>query len=109
MNIGGSSGSDYHVDFLRSYNVGCTKRVGLFPNRKTTLENAKKQRALNGSLKPCSFESKKKVSFWLSKHVVLSQPQLGNSRDVDPKHLLYLTFISTSDPTHHVSFVSLPL
>lgn len=85
VGMGRGSRSDYHVDFLCSYNVGCTKRVGLFPNRKTTLENAKKQRALNGSLKPCSLESKKKVSFWLSKHVVLSQPQLGNSWDVDPK------------------------
>lgn len=49
------------MDYRCSYNVGCTKRVGLFPNRKTALENAKKQRALNGSLKNCSLESKKKV------------------------------------------------
>uniref|UniRef100_A0A3Q3X5L1 Polyhomeotic homolog 2b (Drosophila) n=1 Tax=Mola mola TaxID=94237 RepID=A0A3Q3X5L1_MOLML len=38
----------------KRYNVGCTKRVGLFPNRKTTLENAKKQKALIGNLKNCT-------------------------------------------------------
>lgn len=47
--------------FFCSYNVGCTKRMGLFPNRKTTLENMKKQRALNGNHKHCSLETKKKV------------------------------------------------
>ncbi|XP_029362306.1 polyhomeotic-like protein 2 [Echeneis naucrates] len=44
----------------KRYNVGCTKRMGLFPNRKTTLENMKKQRALNGNNKNSSLESKKK-------------------------------------------------
>ncbi|XP_018557052.1 polyhomeotic-like protein 2 [Lates calcarifer] len=44
----------------KRYNVGCTKRMGLFPNRKTTLENMKKQRALNGNHKNSSLESKKK-------------------------------------------------
>ncbi|XP_075951601.1 polyhomeotic-like protein 2 [Anarhichas minor] len=44
----------------KRYNVGCTKRMGLFPNRQTTLENMKKQRALNGNLKNGSLESKKK-------------------------------------------------
>lgn len=53
--------SCYGVNFLWSYNVGCTKRMGLFPNRKTTLENMKKQRALNGNHKNSSLESKKKV------------------------------------------------
>lgn len=46
----------------KRYNVGCTKRMGLFPNRKTTLENMKKQRALNGNHKNCSLESKKKTA-----------------------------------------------
>ncbi|KAK2850798.1 hypothetical protein Q5P01_007074 [Channa striata] len=46
----------------KRYNVGCTKRMGLFPNRKTTLENMKKQRALNGNHKNSSLESKKKVA-----------------------------------------------
>ncbi|XP_051280246.1 polyhomeotic-like protein 2 [Dicentrarchus labrax] len=45
----------------KRYNVGCTKRMGLFPNRKTTLENMKKQKALNGNLKN-SLESKKKTA-----------------------------------------------
>ncbi|KAK5923150.1 hypothetical protein CgunFtcFv8_000147 [Champsocephalus gunnari] len=44
----------------KRYNVGCTKRVGLFPNRKATLENMKKQRALSGELDHCSLEPKKK-------------------------------------------------
>ncbi|XP_015254348.1 PREDICTED: polyhomeotic-like protein 2 [Cyprinodon variegatus] len=42
----------------KRYNVGCTKRMGLFPNRKTSLENLKK-RALNGNHRT-SLESKKK-------------------------------------------------
>ncbi|XP_037540492.1 polyhomeotic-like protein 2 [Nematolebias whitei] len=44
----------------KRYNVGCTKRMGLFPNRKTTLEYLKKQRALNGNHKTTALESKKK-------------------------------------------------
>ncbi|XP_059190122.1 polyhomeotic-like protein 2 [Centropristis striata] len=46
----------------KRYNVGCTKRMGLFPNRKTTLENMKKQRAVNGNHKNCSLDSRKKKS-----------------------------------------------
>lgn len=46
---------------LCSYNVGCTKRMGLFPNRKTSLENIKRQRALNAALKNCTVDPKKKV------------------------------------------------
>ncbi|XP_013880222.1 polyhomeotic-like protein 2 [Austrofundulus limnaeus] len=44
----------------KRYNVGCTKRMGLFPNRKTILENLKKHRVLNGNHKTTSLESKKK-------------------------------------------------
>ncbi|KAM4570963.1 polyhomeotic-like protein 2 isoform 2-T4 [Fundulus diaphanus] len=44
----------------KRYNVGCTKRMGLFPNRKTSLQNLKK-RTLNGSYKNTSLESKNKV------------------------------------------------
>ncbi|XP_021168591.2 polyhomeotic-like protein 2 isoform X1 [Fundulus heteroclitus] len=43
----------------KRYNVGCTKRMGLFPNRKTSLQNLKK-RTLNGSYKNTSLESKNK-------------------------------------------------
>ncbi|XP_028309913.1 polyhomeotic-like protein 2 [Gouania willdenowi] len=46
----------------KRYNVGCTKRMGLFPNRKTTLENLKKQKALNGSHRNNSLEMKKKTT-----------------------------------------------
>lgn len=45
----------------KRYNVGCTKRVGLFPNRKTTMEKLKKQRASNGNNQNSSLESKKQV------------------------------------------------
>ncbi|XP_071783455.2 polyhomeotic-like protein 2 [Centroberyx gerrardi] len=45
----------------KRYNVGCTKRMGLFPNRRTAMENMKKQRALNGHHKSSSLESKKKT------------------------------------------------
>ncbi|KAM4609645.1 polyhomeotic-like protein 2 [Polymixia lowei] len=45
----------------KRYNVGCTKRVGLFPNRKTSMENLKKQRASNGNHKHSGSESKKKT------------------------------------------------
>lgn len=46
----------------KRYNVGCTKRMGLFPNRKTSLENMKKQRGvLNGNLKNSNLDSKKKI------------------------------------------------
>lgn len=45
----------------KRYNVGCTKRMGLFPNRKTTLENIKKQRALHGNHRHGGSESKKKT------------------------------------------------
>lgn len=44
----------------KRYNVGCTKRMGLFPNRKTSLENIKRQRALNAALKNCTVDPKKK-------------------------------------------------
>ncbi|KAF1390956.1 hypothetical protein PFLUV_G00063480 [Perca fluviatilis] len=44
----------------KRYNVGCTKRMGLFPNRKTTLENMKKQRPLNGNHKNGSSKSKRR-------------------------------------------------
>lgn len=78
--------SAHHVHFLCSYNVGCTKRMGLFPNRKTTLENMKKQRALNGNHKNCSLESKKKVRLFMSDVI------LCKVKDNKTAPLLYLTF-----------------
>lgn len=48
----------WHVTFICSYNVGCTKRVGLFPNRKT-LENERKRRIMNGNIKNYLLEYKK--------------------------------------------------
>ncbi|XP_061648251.1 polyhomeotic-like protein 2 isoform X1 [Phyllopteryx taeniolatus] len=46
----------------KRYNVGCTKRMGLFPNRKSTTEDMKKQRGLNENNKNSSLESKDKTS-----------------------------------------------
>ncbi|KAM9350292.1 polyhomeotic-like protein 2 [Symphorus nematophorus] len=46
----------------KRYNVGCTKRMGLFPNRRTSVENMKKQRTLNGNHKNSCIESKKKTA-----------------------------------------------
>ncbi|XP_056130970.1 polyhomeotic-like protein 2 [Lampris incognitus] len=45
----------------KRYNVGCTKRVGLFPNRKT-MENLKKQTQLNRNPKNSTSETKKKTA-----------------------------------------------
>ncbi|XP_041654757.1 polyhomeotic-like protein 2 [Cheilinus undulatus] len=44
----------------KRFNVGCTKKLGLFPNHKTSPENMKKHRTLNGNHKTCSLDSKKK-------------------------------------------------
>ncbi|KAM8863254.1 polyhomeotic-like protein 2 isoform 1-T4 [Spinachia spinachia] len=46
----------------KRYNVGCTKRMGLFPNRQSTLESVKKHRALSGNIRNSCLESKKKKS-----------------------------------------------
>ncbi|XP_037097079.1 polyhomeotic-like protein 2 [Syngnathus acus] len=46
----------------KRYNVGCTKRIGLFPNRKSTLEDMKKQKGHNENHKNSSLEFKDKTS-----------------------------------------------
>ncbi|XP_004086426.1 polyhomeotic-like protein 2 [Oryzias latipes] len=47
----------------KRYNVGCTKRMGLFPNRKSTLENLRKQqRVLNGNSRNAQTDSKRKTT-----------------------------------------------
>ncbi|KAF6730234.1 Polyhomeotic-like protein 2 [Oryzias melastigma] len=67
----------------KRYNVGCTKRMGLFPNRKSTLENLKKQqRVLNG--RNAHMDSKKKAPPPLQKPAAPStapsvQPAQGES------------------------------
>ncbi|CAB1327361.1 unnamed protein product [Coregonus sp. 'balchen'] len=45
----------------KRYNVGCTKRMGLFPNRQTTMEKLKKQRMLDGNQQKSSSETKKQT------------------------------------------------
>uniref|UniRef100_A0A3Q2YD68 Polyhomeotic homolog 2a (Drosophila) n=1 Tax=Hippocampus comes TaxID=109280 RepID=A0A3Q2YD68_HIPCM len=45
----------------KRYNVGCTKRIGLFPIRKSTLEDTKKQKGLNENPQNSSLELKDKV------------------------------------------------
>uniref|UniRef100_A0AAY5K644 Polyhomeotic-like protein 2 n=1 Tax=Esox lucius TaxID=8010 RepID=A0AAY5K644_ESOLU len=43
----------------KRYNVGCTKRMGLFPNRQTTMEKLKKQRTSIGNHQNLRSETKK--------------------------------------------------
>uniref|UniRef100_A0A1A7WBX7 Polyhomeotic-like protein 2 n=2 Tax=Iconisemion striatum TaxID=60296 RepID=A0A1A7WBX7_9TELE len=57
----------------KRYNVGCTKRMGLFPNRKATLENLKRQRILNGTHKNTSLDLKKRNP------VAAAAPSAGHS------------------------------
>ncbi|XP_013990729.1 polyhomeotic-like protein 2 [Salmo salar] len=45
----------------KRYNVGCTKRMGLFPNRQTTMEKLKKQRMSAGNQQNSSSETKKRT------------------------------------------------
>ncbi|KAF7210517.1 polyhomeotic-like protein 2 [Nothobranchius furzeri] len=63
----------------KRYNVGCTKRMGLFPNRKTTLENLKRQRVLNGTHKDSSVDLKKRTPPSLQKPVAAAAPSAGHS------------------------------
>ncbi|XP_031582574.1 polyhomeotic-like protein 2 [Oreochromis aureus] len=64
----------------KRYNVGCTKRMGLFPNRKTTLENMKKQKTVNGNHKNTIIESKKKTAPCVQKPAAHSvHPAQGDS------------------------------
>ncbi|XP_054648085.1 polyhomeotic-like protein 2 [Dunckerocampus dactyliophorus] len=62
----------------KRYNVGCTKRMGLFP--KATVEDTKKQRTLNENHKNYNLESKNKTSACVQKsagHV--THPAQGES------------------------------
>ncbi|XP_028849486.1 polyhomeotic-like protein 2 isoform X2 [Denticeps clupeoides] len=70
----------------KRYNVGCTKRMGLFPNRKTMLEKLKKQKSSNNGLQNSSSEAKKQMSSSTVQQVggsvgspMLSQPNQGES------------------------------
>lgn len=58
----------------KRYNVGCTKRLGLFQNRRATIEN---QRALNGIHKPSPLETKRKKTAAVPCHS--PQPAQGES------------------------------
>ncbi|XP_041859083.1 polyhomeotic-like protein 2 [Melanotaenia boesemani] len=66
----------------KRYNVGCTKRMGLFPNRKTTLENIKKHKALNGNHKNTTLEAKKKPAPSVQKPP--ATPPLSTAYSVHP-------------------------
>ncbi|XP_019746230.1 polyhomeotic-like protein 2 [Hippocampus comes] len=66
--------------FVPRYNVGCTKRIGLFPIRKSTLEDTKKQKGLNENPQNSSLELKDKTSSCVRKsagHV--THPAQGES------------------------------
>ncbi|XP_077436993.1 polyhomeotic-like protein 2 [Vanacampus margaritifer] len=64
----------------KRYNVGCIKRVGLFPHRKSTPEDMKKQRALNEKRKNSSLEFKDKTSSCVRKSAgPVTHPAQGES------------------------------
>ncbi|CAB1329498.1 unnamed protein product [Coregonus sp. 'balchen'] len=63
----------------KRYNVGCTKRMGLFPNRQTTMEKLKKQRTTNGNQNSSS-ETKKQTS------TTGQQPGGGSVTSSHPSH-----------------------
>nr|XP_057906621.1 polyhomeotic-like protein 2 [Doryrhamphus excisus]XP_057906622.1 polyhomeotic-like protein 2 [Doryrhamphus excisus]XP_057906623.1 polyhomeotic-like protein 2 [Doryrhamphus excisus] len=64
----------------KRYNVGCTKRMGLFPNRKSTLEDMKKQRTLTENHKNYNMESKNKTSSCVQKSAGhMTHPAQGES------------------------------
>ncbi|XP_051909821.1 polyhomeotic-like protein 2 isoform X1 [Hippocampus zosterae] len=64
----------------KRYNVGCTKRIGLFSNRKSTVEDTKKQKGLNENPQNSSLELEDKTSSCVRKsagHV--THPAQGES------------------------------
>ncbi|KAK6307887.1 hypothetical protein J4Q44_G00211580 [Coregonus suidteri] len=63
----------------KRYNVGCTKRMGLFPNRQTTMEKLKKQRTTNGNQNSSS-ETKKQTP------TTGQQPGGGSVTSSHPSH-----------------------
>ncbi|XP_020486020.1 polyhomeotic-like protein 2 [Labrus bergylta] len=71
----------------KRYNVGCTKRMGLFPNRQSMLENMKKPRMLNGNHKICSLDSKKKTA--LSVQKPSPPPPPPPAAALSPGHLVH--------------------
>ncbi|XP_057716186.1 polyhomeotic-like protein 2 isoform X2 [Corythoichthys intestinalis] len=64
----------------KRHNVGCTKRTGLFPNRKSTPEDSKKEKRLNETPPNSHLESEDKMSSCTWKSVGhMTHPAQGES------------------------------
>ncbi|XP_029575994.1 polyhomeotic-like protein 2 isoform X2 [Salmo trutta] len=84
----------------KRYNVGCTKRMGLFPNRQTTMEKLKKQRTSIGT---SSSETKKQTP------TTGQQPGGGSVTSSHPSHPGHREFSQCLDMSSYEGPPSPPL
>nr|XP_046199445.1 polyhomeotic-like protein 2 isoform X2 [Oncorhynchus gorbuscha] len=87
----------------KRYNVGCTKRMGLFPNRQTTMEKLKKQRTSNGSHQNSGSETKKQTP------ITGQQPGGGSVTSSHPSHPGHREFSQCLDMSSYEGPPSPPL
>ncbi|XP_071021026.1 polyhomeotic-like protein 2 isoform X4 [Oncorhynchus clarkii lewisi] len=87
----------------KRYNVGCTKRMGLFPNRQTTMEKLKKQRTSNGNHQKSSSETKKLTP------ITGQQPGGGSVTSSHPSHPGHREFSQCLDMSSYEGPPSPPL
>ncbi|XP_055748695.1 polyhomeotic-like protein 2 isoform X2 [Salvelinus fontinalis] len=87
----------------KRYNVGCTKRMGLFPNRQTTMEKLKKQRTSNGNHQNSSSETKKQTP------TTGQQPGGGSVTSSHPSHPGHREFSHCLDMSSYEGPPSPPL
>ncbi|XP_071227399.1 polyhomeotic-like protein 2 isoform X9 [Salvelinus alpinus] len=87
----------------KRYNVGCTKRMGLFPNRQTTMEKLKKQRTSNGNHQNSSSETK------IQTPTTGQQPGGGSVTSSHPSHPGHREFSHCLDMSSYEGPPSPPL
>ncbi|XP_020361714.1 polyhomeotic-like protein 2 isoform X4 [Oncorhynchus kisutch] len=87
----------------KRYNVGCTKRMGLFPNRQTTMEKLKKQRTSNGNHQTSGSETKKQTP------ITGQQPGGGSVTSSHPSHPGHREFSQCLDMSSYEGPPSPPL
>nr|XP_029520033.1 polyhomeotic-like protein 2 isoform X3 [Oncorhynchus nerka] len=87
----------------KRYNVGCTKRMGLFPNRQTTMEKLKKQRTSNGNHQNSGSETKKQTP------ITGQQPGGGSVTSSHPSHPGHREFSQCLDMSSYEGPPSPPL
>ncbi|XP_052338918.1 polyhomeotic-like protein 2 isoform X2 [Oncorhynchus keta] len=87
----------------KRYNVGCTKRMGLFPNRQTTMEKLKKQRTSNGNHQNSGSETKKQTP------ITRQQPGGGSVTSSHPSHPGHREFSQCLDMSSYEGPPSPPL